>query len=155
MKTPQLVTQFEYVDRVLKKCSSTAKDDEELASYLSSYLVVMLSGIYEDCVEHLFSLRAEKAGDPELSSYVRKTLHASFRNPKFEKIVEVLGKFGKHYADELKNGVQDRNKQALDSIVNNKNQIAHGGRSQVTLGEVLDFHHNTLPIFEALEKILT
>ncbi len=156
MRTPHLVNQFAYVDRVLAKCLSWRAGDAELASYLSSYLVVMLSGVYEDCIEHLLSLRAGRAGDPEVSAFVAKTVDKTFRNPTFDKIVGILGKFSQQYATQLKTVVQDRDARAIDSIVNNKNLIAHGKRSsQLTLGEVSDFHRRTVLIFEALENILT
>jgi hypothetical protein len=155
MNTPHLLNQFAYVDRVLAKTSSVAVGDAELASYLSSYLVVMLSGVYEDCIEHLLSLRVKKTGDAEVQSYVETTLGHTFRNPTVENIVGVLRKFSDQYATSLKRRVEDRDAQAITNIVNNKNLIAHGKMSGLTLREVQDCHRCTLMVFEALEAILS
>ena len=154
MRTPHIATQCAYADRVLAKSLSASVGDAELGSYLSSYLVVMLSGLYEDCIEHLIDLRVQRTGDSEVGSYVAKTLQATFRNPTFENVLGLLGKFSKQYANRLKTAVHERDAQALDSIVNNKNAIAHGMSSNLTLKDVEDFHRRTIVILEALENIL-
>ena len=118
MITSYVIGQFAYADRVLKKSSAASAGDAELESYLSSYLVVFLSGIYEDCIEHLLAQRAAKSGDPEVSAYVQKILDETFRNPTFEKVMDVMKKFSQQYAAQLKAAVQARNAEAMNSIVN-------------------------------------
>lgn len=153
MITPYVVGRFAYVDGVIAKCLANSSD-VELASYFSAFLVVLLSGMYEDCVEHLLALRAAKAGDVELAQYVSKTIGEIFRNPTFGKIVEILGKFSQQYADQLRTSVQPQDAQALDNVVSNKNLIAHGRPSQATLRDVEKFHKSVSVIFGSLEVIL-
>ena len=147
-------TEFNSIDEAIRKIESYA-GDEEIASYLSSFLAVMICGIYEDCIEHLISQRAAKAQDSEIHQYVESTVADSFRNPRFSRIVEVLTKFSRVYADNMRSSIEEKSRVALDSIVDNKNAIAHGRPSNVTLSDIKDYHRRCIPIFEVLERILT
>lgn len=146
-------TEFDSIDESIKKVENHT-GDAEIASYLSSFLAVMICGVYEDCIEHLICQKAAKAQDPEVYQYVRSTIAESFRNPKFARIVEILTKFSRGYADALKNNIEDKSKVALDSIVENKNAVAHGRPSNVTILDIKDYHNRCIPIFESLENIL-
>jgi hypothetical protein len=146
-------TEFDLIDEAIKKVESHT-GDVEIASYLSSFLTVMICGVYEDCIEHLICQRAGKARDTEIYQYVRSTVAESFRNPKFARIVEILNKFSRVYAEALKNNIEEKSKVALDSIVDNKNAIAHGRPSNVTISDIKDYHNRCIPIFELLENIL-
>jgi len=110
--------------------------------------------VYEDCIEHLICQRAAKVGDTEIYQYVKSTIAESFRNPKFSRIIEILTKFSGGYANALKDNIEHKSKVALDSIVDNKNAIAHGRPSNVTILDIKDYHNRCIPIFELLENIL-
>lgn len=146
-------TEFDSIDEAIKKVEHHT-GDAEIASYLSSFLAVMVCGVYEDCIEHLICQRAAKAQDTEVYQYIKSTIAESFRNPKFVCIVEILTKFSRGYADALKNNIEHKSKVALDSIVDNKNAIAHGRPSNVTISDIKDYHNRCIPIFELLENIL-
>ncbi len=154
MNSPYVIEQFQRAGEVLTKCGVNTADPE-IASFLSSYMVVMLSGVYEDCIEHLLAQRAARGHDNEVTSYVAKSLRETFRNPLFGTLLGVLKKFSDQYARQLRDGVQEPDSQALDNIVNNKNLIAHGQRSQLTINEVVTFHSGVLRIFDVLEGLLT
>jgi RiboL-PSP-HEPN len=154
MKTTYLKSRFSQIDLAIHKAKTSASGDVELEAFLASYLVVMISGCYEDCVEHLIAKRAAKAGDKEVEAFVRISVDKMFRNPKFEAIRDLVGLYSASYKQSLEKKVDDKARTAIGSIVTHKNSIAHGKNAIVTLGDVELYHHNSAPIFEALEDIL-
>ena len=70
------------------------------------------------------------------------------------KILGLLKYFGEDYRDTLASAVDKSWTEALDSIVNNKNDIAHGKGSKVTLSDAKSFHLQARKVFEELDKIL-
>ena len=126
----------------------TAKDNS-LDAFLGGYAIVFICGVYEDCTENLFAARAGKTHDPHIVSYVEKTLDKTFRNPDYGKIVGLLRCFGEDYRNTLVNAVDKTWAEALDSIVNNKNSIAHGKASRVTLSDAKSFHLQARKVFDA------
>ena len=154
MKNAYLQAWFGRLDAAIQKAQAAAQGDHELESFLASYLVVLISGAYEDCVEYLLAERAAKANDPELRNYVEVTLNRSFRNPKFERIMEILSCFSSRYAEELEKRIDGSTREAMNSIVNNRLSLSHGKAATVTLGDVQGYHERAKPIFDALEEIL-
>ena len=156
MKSPYLQGWFARLDNALRKARAAAKEDTELEPFLASYLVVLISGAYEDCIEHLLGERAGKSRDEEVRNFIQVTLDRSFRNPKFDQIVQVLQAFSDSYAEKLKRKIDSKAREAINSIVTNRHAVAHGKKPTVTvtLRDVQDYHTRPLPIFDALEEIL-
>jgi len=130
------------------------RGDRKIASDLESYLVVLIAGVYEDCLEYLINKRVDRVGDVEVSTFIQKTLHVQLRNPNWENLTNILGRFSRRWVNTIKKRVRDRAKTDLNSIVNNKNAVAHGNNSSLTLAEIKNCHKNCKSIFEKLEKIM-
>ena len=47
-----------------------------------------------------------------------------------------------------------KNKDALDSIVNNKNAIAHGRNCTVTYNEIKNYHERSKVVLKEINKII-
>ena len=54
----------------------------------------------------------------------------------------------------LKLGMSPGSKDAIESVVNDKNAVAHGKPATATLRDVEKFHQQIVPIFDAIEDIL-
>ena len=65
------------VSNAIAVCEKHLNDNKafntEIESYLVKYLLALICGEYEEAIEEMVAKRADKAGDPELSSYVRTT----------------------------------------------------------------------------------
>lgn len=154
MKCQYLQDKFKLVDNNLNKAKKASVNDMQLASMLSSYLVVLISGIYEDCVEHLIVQRAAKSNDKELENLIKMLIDRQFRNPLYKKIKEIINALDPSYKSKLDSKIDTRSREAINSIVRNKNNVAHGKTSNATLNDIADYHKRALKIFDALENIL-
>lgn len=156
LRTPYLLARFGEIDTALAKAVGWGRQDPELDAYLAGYLVVLLCGIFEDCIEHLLLERVRKTNDKELVSFVGRRVSQTFRNPDSGRIATFLEDFSSSYKDNYKKRVTDSSAAALSSIVSNKNWLAHGEtkKLQITIGDVTDFYLRSIPVFEAVEQIL-
>lgn len=153
MKCPYLKDKFKSIDEALNKARNVSTNDPELSSMLSFYLVVFISGIYEDIVEYLFCQRAGRNNDKEIESLVKALIAKQFRNPDFDKIKDLVKALGSKY-DTTLSKIDTKSRVGINSIVSNKNKVAHGEVSNATLNDIFIFHNNALKIFEHLESIL-
>lgn len=151
IKSQYLKDKFELIEKSIKTAENV--NDPQSASMLSGYLVVSISGIYEDCIEHLFIQRAGKNNDKEMQNLVKTFIDRHFRNPNYENIKKLVKALGSKRENILQK-IDTKSIDGLDSIVNNKNNIAHGKVSNATVGDIMGYHQNALKIFEVLEKIL-
>lgn len=156
VQDPYLRDKFTAIDQAVRKASDWGAVDPELNAYLAGYLVVLISGVYEDCIEHLVHRRASKSDDSQLISYVDERTAHIFRNPDTGNVVGLLGQFSTAYKKQFKARVGSESTDALDSIVNNKNWLAHGqtAKLQVTVADVEGYFGRSVRVLEALEDIL-
>jgi len=155
MKSEYLKDKFTLIEENIKIAENV--NDPKLASMLSGYLVVSISGTYEDCIEYLFTQRAGKNNDKDIQNLVKTLIDQHFRNPNYENIKKLVGALGskqKEIIQEIAN-TNGKSIDGLNSIVTNKNNIAHGKASNATLKDIKGYHQNTLKIFEVLESILS
>ena len=74
MKDPYIIARFQEIDAAIQRAKSSSAGDHYLQAILASYLVVLISGYYEDSVEYLVAVRAGKAGDAEVQNFVKESL---------------------------------------------------------------------------------
>jgi hypothetical protein len=151
---PYLQAWFGRLDEAIKKARGLSSGNEELEGLLASHLAVLISGAYEDCIEQLIVERASKGGDEWTRNYAQSTIDILFRNPNSANIQRALKLFGEPCAAKFKRRIGLSASEAINSIVTNKNHVAHGRTSNVTLRDIEDYFKRSMPIFEILEDIL-
>jgi hypothetical protein len=155
MKNQYLNSKFSDIDAKFKKARKFSKNNPEIAAMLSSYLVVSISGVFEDCVEHLFIERVRTVtSDNEIVNLIKELIGQRFRNPNYKEIKGFLGYLDPNYERILDSKINEKNEFGLNSIVTNKNQVAHGGISNATIQDVETYYKDALKIFKELENIL-
>lgn len=113
--------------------------DEELQASLARYVCVLASSYLEAAFRELvLSYTRTRASDP-VRAYVDSTLVA-FRDPNMEKILHLVGRFDPDYRRSLETQAAGRPKDSVDSIAANRNNIAHGRRSGISLGQVRGYY---------------
>ena len=153
IKSEYLKEKFDSIQRNIKIAEEV--NDQKLASMLSSYLVVSISGTYEDCIEYLFIQRSGKNNDKEIQNFVKTLIDLHFRNPNYENIKKMVKALDSKYETILRDKIADKNIEGINSIVTNKNNVAHGKVSNATIRDIKNYHENALKIFKVLEEILS
>ena len=99
--------------------------DDELRAEITKYLCVLASGLVEATCRDVMNRYAVKRCSPEIARVV-ETHVGGFQNLKVGKIVELLSTFDPRKAAEWRKYISDEAADAVDSIVSNRHQIAHG-----------------------------
>ena len=85
--------------------------------------------------------------------YISKTVARKFRNPRTDRIIELLSAFNVTWSDQIKT-LPLAQKQSLDSIIDNKNSVAHGARCNLTLLQLQDYYVQSRIVIEKIDNIL-
>ena len=108
---------------------------EELQASLARYACVLASSYLEAAFREMILTCAQGQASPAIVRYVDSTLN-TFRDPNTEKILRLLGRLNPKYREDLEAQVVGELKDSVDSISANRNNIAHGRRSGISLGRV-------------------
>lgn len=158
LQDPYLIRRCDEIEVLLVEADNWASGDYKLGANLAAYVTVLIVGVIEDCVEYLVAQRVRKTRDSEVEHYVVQSLQQGFRNPNHGAISGLLKMFSEDYQRRFKQRIPHDGKEAiaLQSVVGNKNALAHVGTShlQLTIKEVESYYHDIKPILEVLEDIL-
>ncbi len=125
--------------------------DMELQAHWAKYLCVLVSGFIETSIRSIYGAYAKTRADQKVSRYVDHKLD-SFQNPKMQRILDLTAQFSPDWERNLKNATEGEIKDAVDSIVANKNMIAHGESVGITYSRVESYYKNVLKVVELIDK---
>ncbi len=126
--------------------------DEVLVSQIAQYHCVRLSGILESAIRDCISQSFEKNSHPRAARYIGRTL-ADFQNPKPEKIRTLYGNIDKEWLDKIETFWSDEIRDSIGSIVGNRNKIAHGDNTTVTIIQVKQWLGNVKKFCAFIEAL--
>ena len=144
------------INTLIEYAAEKSDSDPGVGAYLAGYISVLISGVVEDCVEHLVVERARMSNDQQLQEFVRLSIDRQFRNPRSSDIAEVLAWFSSAYRDSYNRSVNRQAREALGSIVSNRMSLAHKGTPQLalTVSDVRGYFAHVVEILEVVEGIL-
>ncbi len=143
------------IDDTIKNINGFMNLSDLEKAYLARYLVVFISGIYEEAIETIINENAERLNSKRISKYIAASLDDHFQNPNIHKISNLLDKFEENLGDVFKKQMPDRAKVALGSIVTNKNAIAHGDTTNITLNVAVQYYQDSRMIIEEVDNLFS
>jgi RiboL-PSP-HEPN len=115
-----------------KAKSQLVQNDAELQAQLARFMCVLSSGLLEQAIISILEDYAKSRSHAHVARYVGFGL-SRLQNAKFEDIMILLARFDPLWRDHFEANTPAEVKDAIDSIVNNRNQIAHGGQANISL----------------------
>jgi hypothetical protein len=126
--------------------------DLEAKSDFAKYLCVLVAGYLEKAVAELVLEHARRSGKATLQKYV-ETNTKRFTNAKCEKLKALLGSFDNDWRNRLDLILKDEFKDAVDSLIGLRHQIAHGGSASVTYQRINDYYERIQMVVDEIAEI--
>jgi RiboL-PSP-HEPN len=127
--------------------------DLEIRSDYARYLCVLVSGFVETAVAELAIDHCRNRAPTSVSNYASNQL-GRIQNLKGQKLLQVVASFEKKWSIDLSTFMDGARKDALDSVVNLRNQIAHGESVSLSLGRITQYFEKIDEIVVYIEKLL-
>lgn len=150
MKNREIISNKQKLDNLFKKITAFSADTD-LQSHWARYLCILVSGFLETSVRIIYREYAKSKATPQVANFVEGKLE-DFQNPKMEKILQLTGLFSKEWANELRLETEGELKDAVDSIANNRNQIAHGGSVGISYSQIKSYYDRAIEVIELIEN---
>ena len=127
--------------------------DFELQAHWANYLCILVSGFLENSISTIYIEYAKKKATPQIVNFVEKKLE-KFQNPKMEKIFQLMDSFDKKWGDQLRTKTEGEIKDAVNSIVDLRNRIAHGKFVNTTYITIKNYYQSSKKLLDVIEDIL-
>ncbi|MGH7204873.1 MAG: HEPN domain-containing protein [Nitrospiraceae bacterium] len=149
MRCIEVVQGRHRLDNLFKQIAVFSQD-LELQAHWARYLCVLVSGFMEFSVRAIYTDYVGQRATPDVVNYVERKL-SEFQNPKMDKILDLVQSFNSEWGEELKRNTEGELKDAVDSIVANKNRIAHGEDVGITYSRINHYYKNALRVVDLIE----
>ena len=139
------------LDATFKRVENVAQEPE-LQSDFARYLCVLVSGYIERAMVELVLEHAREKGAPTLQHFVEQRTKR-FANPNATRIQELLGDFDSSWPEKLWEFLDDEQKSAINSIVNQRNAIVHGGSSGITYDRINKYYQQAQRVIDRVAEL--
>lgn len=151
MKNTEVIRAKQKLDNIFAKIYQLPLDDIELKSHWARYLCILVSGFLETSVRSIYSEYAKKVSNSNVANFVERKL-ADLQNPKMEKILQLTGTFNPEWESNLRIATEGELKDAINSIVANRNNIAHGRDVNITYIRIKDYYEKAIKVINMIEN---
>lgn len=127
--------------------------ENQVSGFLSNYICIVTSGLIEVAVRGRLSDFTDIRSEGRISSYVQRRLE-DFVNPKWEKIENLLKAFDSSWPEEIEARIGEEGIEAINSVVNNRNNFAHGRTGSLSLGVMQGYFRHIEKFISALEEVV-
>ena len=153
MRNRELGSQLNSLKSLMDRTDSATGGDIELVGHWGRYLCILTAGFLENALVGVYSEYINKTANPQVASFATKRLEG-IANPKAGRFVETARSFSKIWADDLEAFLDEdgqRRRNAIDSIMSRRHQIAHGENGQISVGRVREYLPGCVEVIEFIE----
>lgn len=128
-------------------------DDDEVKGHFAKYLCVKTSGLLEVFFKTQISDLVAKRTPPSIANYVNSQFR-SFSSIDVKKIQKTFTLFSQDWTEEFNEKMSEEQVSALNSIISNRNNIAHGENDSISLKNAKQYYERVKEILIILEGIM-
>jgi hypothetical protein len=132
---------------------SKAFYDDEIKANISQHLCILTSGFLELAIKEIIIDYSSNKAAPSIQNYIESSLQ-NLTNLKVAKIIDFLNKFNQDWGIELESSISDEQKDAVDALIANRNNIAHGKNVGISYVGVKRYYERTQEVIEIVDKII-
>lgn len=151
MNLGNLASQRQRLLWLIEQANRLPAEQTELRAHWARYICVLVSGFLENSLKELYSHYARSCSAPAVANYVEVQLER-LQNPRAQRFVETAQAFDKRWANDLAAFMEEEGrKEAIDAIMANRHQIAHGKDSGITLARISDYLAKSVRVLDFIE----
>lgn len=127
--------------------------------YLNRYGIIKASGSLEQAYKTIIADYCNYRSKQQIKNYINKTIREGSSNPSYENICRTLKHFDKDWHTNFKSNINAHAdkvtiKTSLQSLVDARNEFAHGGNPNVSLNDVYSYFQESCKLIEILDSIV-
>ncbi len=154
MRNVRLVGQYNTIQSLIERTGTATGENIELQGHWGRYLCILAAGLLENSIREIYQEFVQNSASPPVASFASSRLRG-INNPKSERFVQVASSFSQEWGQSLAeflNASNGERKDAIDSIINNRNQIAHGRNTNIFVVRVKGYLDRVVEVIDFIES---
>lgn len=151
MQNQEITRQIQQLQSLFSSTAIACGGDIEMQAHWARYLCILCAGFLENSLKEVYATFVSNAASPPVARFTISTLN-KVQNPKTTKFIDTARSFKSQWGDDLEIFVnQDGRREAINSIMNNRHQIAHGKVVDITIARIKDYFGKSIQVIEFIE----
>lgn len=130
-----------------------------ITPYLTKYSVIRACGSIESSFKTVIADYCEYRSKTQVKRFISKRIREGSANPSFDMICKFLNEFDSNWKVNFKTKLNaepntQNLKNSLQSLVDARNDFAHGGNPSASISDVLDYFSNSRRIIELMDDVI-
>lgn len=151
MYSRKLASRVRHLQSLIDKARLASSDDLSLQGHWGRYLCILVAGFLEKTIGEIYAEFGRRAGSDPVARFVERKV-ARIRNPKSQQFIEIAASFKQEWSTQLEIFLnRDGRREAIDSIINTRNLVAHGESAGITVVRVSEYFTKCIEVAEFLE----
>lgn len=143
---------FQRINALFERAGNDGIDDF-IRAQLAQLICVLASGAIEVACQTVLGDHCQEVSSARAARFARKQL-AAFMNPNPQKIRDLVAAFDDKWAEELDRFWDGEIRDAIGSLVRNRNLISHGKQTNVSIAQVKPWVDSAEKFCKRLEEIV-
>ncbi len=132
---------------------SHVQEGEINKAHLTRYLCVRTSGYLENVTRILIANFCDGTSPQPINNYiVKRTKYMS--NLDYKRLKGLLSEFDLRWSSDFENKITDQQKSSLNSVISNRNNIAHGNQDSITYRDMVNYYRDIKDVCNILVDII-
>jgi len=152
MHNRELSIQLQRLRGLFDKAGAACRNDLEMLSHWAKYLCVLSAGFSENSLKEIYGEFVRGAAHKPVADYANSML-SRIQNPHATIFIETARRFKPDWATELEAFVDSNGRrEAINSIMKNRHEIAHGRYSGITMSQIKDYLDKAVEVIDFIES---
>jgi len=132
---------------------------QKAASYLTYYGLIRACGAIEMAFKMIIADFCSNGTKNQVKTFIDSRIRNHAYNPSFGRIRDVVSSFDKQWSTDFTDNVDkmtkcEQKKQSLASLVNLRNEFAHGGKPHASINDIVTYYKNGVEIIKELDNVI-
>ncbi|WP_157600183.1 HEPN domain-containing protein [Saccharospirillum impatiens] len=130
-----------------------------IVPYLSKYGLVKACGTIEQAFKSIISDKCSYRAKKQIKNFLTQKVRNSSSNPSYSNMCNLLKDFDGTWKDGFKAAIDAHPqsgslKTSLQSLVDARNEFAHGGSPKISIGDVSKYYSDARKVIECLDRVV-
>jgi len=130
-----------------------------IVPYLTKFAIIRACGTIEVVFKTIIADFCDKRSKKQVKFFISKKVRENSCNPSYDKICQVLSDFDEKWKEDFKTGMKKNVdylilKTSLQSLVDARNDFAHGGNPSSSIKDVIRYFSDSRTVVEILDSVV-
>jgi len=131
-----------------------------IVPYLTKYAIIRACGVIEQSFKSVIADHCSHRSKKQVKQFLTRRIRDGSANPSFDNMCRFLGDFDDDWKSEFKAKLaHESNKSqlltSLQSLVDARNDFAHGGNPSASLGDVTRYFTDARRVIELMDQVVS